>query len=130
MTKQEIDTLVTQILGCAIEVHKELGPGLLESVYQKCLKIALEEKGFSVESELWLPVYFRGHKITDEGYRIDLLVEDTIILELKSVSKMTEVFPKQLGTYLRLANKPCGLLINFNEVLLRDGIKRIMNGYY
>ena len=121
---------IYDVVGALHEVHKELGPGLLESVYHKCLKIALEEKGFSVESEVWLPVYFHGHKITDEGYRIDLLVEDTIILELKSVSKMTEVFPKQLGTYLRLANKPCGLLINFNEVLLRDGIKRIMNGYY
>ncbi|MCR5497215.1 MAG: GxxExxY protein [Paludibacteraceae bacterium] len=130
MTKSEIDDLVTQIIGCAIEVHKELGPGLLESVYQRCLKIALEEYGFFVRSEVWLPVYFRGHKIADDGYKIDLLVEDAIILELKSVSKMTDVYPKQLGTYLRLADKPCGLLINFNEVLLRDGIKRIMNGYY
>jgi len=130
MTKQELDALASKIIGCAIEVHKELGPGLLESVYHKCLKVALEEEGFDVESELWLPVYFRGRKITDEGFRIDLLVDNTIILELKSVSQMQDVFSKQLGTYLRLADKPLGFLINFNEVLLKNGIKRIINGYY
>ena len=130
MTKQELDALASKIIGCAIEVHKELGPGLLESVYHKCLKVALEEEGFDVESELWLPVYFRGRKITDEGFRIDLLVDNTIILELKSVSQMQDVFSKQLGTYLRLADKPLGFLINFNEVLLKNSIKRIINGYY
>ena len=130
MTKQELDALASKIIGCAIEVHKELGPGLLESVYHKCLKVALEEEGFDVESELWLPVYFRGRKITDEGFRIDLLVDNTIILELKSVSQMQDVFSKQLGTYLRLADKPLGFLINYNEVLLKNGIKRIINGYY
>ena len=130
MTKEELDALASKVIGCAIEVHKELGPGLLESVYHKCLKVALEEEGLDVESELSLPVYFRGRKITDEGYRLDLLVEDTIILELKSVSQMQDVFTKQLGTYLRLADKPLGFLINFNEVLLKNGIKRVINGYY
>ena len=130
MTKEELDALASKVIGCAIEVHRVLGPGLLESVYHKCLKVALEEEGLDVESELSLPVYFRGRKITDEGYRLDLLVEDTIILELKSVSQMQDVFTKQLGTYLRLADKPLGFLINFNEVLLKNGIKRIINGYY
>ncbi|MBQ2097521.1 MAG: GxxExxY protein [Bacteroidales bacterium] len=130
MTKEELDALASKVIGCAIEVHRELGPGLLESVYHKCLKVALEEEGLDVESELSLPVYFRGRKITDEGYRLDLLVEDTIILELKSVSQMQDVFTKQLGTYLRLADKPLGFLINFNEVLLKNGIKRVINGYY
>ena len=130
MTKEELDALASKVIGCAIEVHRELGPGLLESVYHKCLKVALEEEGLDVESELSLPVYFRGRKITDEGYRLDLLVEDTIILELKSVSQMQDVFTKQLGTYLRLADKPLGFLINFNEVLLKNGIKRVISGYY
>ncbi|MBR4621760.1 MAG: GxxExxY protein [Salinivirgaceae bacterium] len=130
MTKQQIDILTEAIIGIAIDVHKELGAGLLESVYQKCLKIALEQEGFSVKSELPVPVFFRGEKITDLGFRIDLLVEDAIVLELKSVSQITDVNAKQLATYLKLANKPCGLLINFNEVLLKNGIKRIINGFY
>ena len=130
MTKEEIDNLATRIIGCAISVHKELGAGLLENVYKQCLKIALEEEGLKVESEVPLPVCFRGKKITDEGYRLDLLVEDAIILELKSVSQLAEVHAKQLGTYLRLADKRLGLLINFNETLLKNGIKRIINGYF
>ena len=130
MTKQQIDILTEAIIGIAIDVHKELGAVLLESVYQKCLKIALEQEGFSVKSELPVPVFFRGEKITDLGFRIDLLVEDAIVLELKSVSQITDVNAKQLATYLKLANKPCGLLINFNEVLLKNGIKRIINGFY
>ena len=129
MTKQELDELATQIIGCAIAVHKELGAGLLENVYKKCLLITLEEAGLQVQSEVSVPVYFRGRKITDDGYRIDLLVENAIVLELKSVSQLSELHSKQLGTYLKLSNKPLGLLINFNEVLLKNGIKRIINGY-
>lgn len=129
MTKTELNELTEKIIGVAIAVHKELGPGLLEKVYQRCLKIALEENGLSVKSEVPVDVIFHGKKITDEALRIDLLVENEVVLELKSVTKLTELFKKQLGTYLKLANKPCGLLINFNEVLLKDGIARVMNGY-
>lgn len=129
MTKKELDELTEKIIGIAISVHKELGPGLLEKVYQKCLMITLKENGFHVESEVPVEVIFHGQKISDEAYRIDLLVENTVVLELKSVSKNSELFKKQLGTYLKLADKPCGLLINFNEVLLKDGIIRVMNGY-
>ncbi|MBQ6782011.1 MAG: GxxExxY protein [Treponema sp.] len=129
MTKTELNELTEKIIGVAIAVHKELGPGLLEKVYQRCLKIALEENGLSVKSEVPVDVIFHGKKITDEALRIDLLVENGVVLELKSVTKLTELFRKQLGTYLKLANKPCGLLINFNEVLLKDGIARVMNGY-
>ena len=89
----------------------------------------IERKWFYVESEVPVEVIFHGQKISDEAYRIDLLVENTVVLELKSVSKNSELFKKQLGTYLKLADKPCGLLINFNEVLLKDGIIRVMNGY-
>ena len=129
MTKKELDELTEKIIGIAISVHKELGPGLLEKVYQRCLKIALEENGLKVESEVPVEVIFHGQKISDEAYRIDLLVENTVVLELKSTSKNSDLFKKQLGTYLKLADKPCGLLINFNEVLLKNGIIRVMNGY-
>ena len=129
LTETELNELTEKIIGVAISVHKELGPGLLEKVYQRCLKIALEEKELSVESEVPVEVMFHGKKVSDEALRIDLLVENEVVLELKSVSKMTELFKKQLGTYLKLANKSCGLLINFNEVLLKNGIVRVMNGY-
>ena len=129
MTETELNELTEKIIGIAIEVHKELGSGLLEKVYQRCLKIALEEKGFKVDSEVPVEVIFHGKRVADEALRIDLLVENQIVLELKSASKLTELYQKQLGTYLKLANKPCGLLINFNEVLLKNGIKRVINGY-
>ena len=129
MNEQELNELTSGIIGIAIDVHRELGPGLLESVYQRCLEVALKDAGYSVQSELTLPVIFRGNIIEEEGYRIDLLVNDTVVLELKSVSEMSSVYDKQLGTYLKLANKPCGLLINFNVSQLRNGIKRLKNGF-
>ncbi len=123
----ELNSLTEKIIGTAIDVHKELGPGLLESAYQKCLAIALEEKGLKIQTEVPVELFYHNHKISDEAFRIDILVENTIVIELKSVSKLTEVFSKQVGTYLKIGNYPCGLLINFNEVLLKDGIKRIIN---
>ena len=129
MNEQELNELTSGIIGIAIDVHRELGPGLLESVYQRCLKVALEDAGYSVQSELMLPVIFRCRVIEEDGYRIDLLVNDTVVLELKSVLEMISIYEKQLGTYLKLANKPCGLLINFNVTHLKYGIKRIKNGF-
>ena len=123
----ELNQLSSEIIKAAIAVHKELGPGLLESVYQSCMVIELRNMGFRVESEVALPIYYQGKKIHNEGFRLDLLVEDSIIVELKSVEKVQPVHKKQLLTYLRLAKKPLGLLINFNEVLLKDGISRIIN---
>lgn len=127
ISESDLNNLTEKIIGTAIEVHKELGPGLLESAYQKCLSIALQEKGFNIETEVPVELFYHNHKITDEAFRIDILVEKTVVIELKSVSKITDVFTKQLGTYLKIGNYPCGLLINFNEVLLKDGIKRILN---
>ena len=117
----------SQIIQAAITVHKALGPGLLESVYQKCMVIELERMGMRVKSEVELPIFYRDQKITDLGFRIDLLVESVIIVELKSVETVKPVHKKQLLTYLRLSDKQLGLLINFNEVLLKDGISRIIN---
>jgi len=123
----DLNRLSSQIIKAAITVHKEFGPGLLESVYQACMVIELGGMGLKVKSQVPCPISYRGHQITDQGFRLDLLVEDTIIVELKSVEKVEPVHKKQLLTYLRLANKPLGLLINFNEPLLRDGITRIIN---
>jgi len=128
-TLEELNKLTERIIGEAMAIHQELGPGLFEKVYQRCLIIALTQLGLRVESEIRLPVVFRGQLIDDKGYRLDLLVEDTVILEIKSTSWDNEVFAKQLTTYLRLANKPCGLLINFSNPKLKHGITRIMNGY-
>lgn len=110
-------------------VHRELGPGLLESVYQTCLYIELETLQLKVRKEVALPVMYKNRTVSDDGFRIDLLVEELIIIELKSVEKVQPVHAKQLLTYLRLANKPLGLLINFNESMLKDGITRVSNGY-
>ena len=123
----DLNHLSSLIIKAAINVHKELGPGLLEAVYQVCLVIELKKMGIKVQTEVPVEVYYNGQKINDVGFRIDLLVEDTIIVELKSVGQVQDVHKKQLLTYLRLANKPLGLLINFNEVLLKNGITRIIN---
>ena len=123
----EMNRLSSQVIKAAINVHKELGPGLLESVYHSCMIIELSNMDIAVQSEVALPIYYRGKKIHKEGFRLDLLVEDTIVVELKSVEKVQNVHKKQLLTYLRLAQKPLGLLLNFNECMLRDGISRIIN---
>ena len=123
----DINKLSSDVIKASINVHKELGPGLLESVYQSCMAIELQEMGLGIQAELPVPINFRGKKITDQGFRIDLLVEDTLIVELKSVDKVNNTHKKQLLTYLRLADKPLGLLINFNEELLKNGITRIIN---
>lgn len=129
MTEQETKDLTYSVINVAIGVHRELGPGLLEKVYRSCLRIALEEAGYQVRSEVPLPIIFRNHQVEEDGYRLDLLVDDVLIIEIKSVSEIIPVHLKQLTTYLRLPKKPCGLLMNFNAVKLSDGIKRVKNGY-
>ena len=127
MNNIKLNQLSSQIIKAAINVHKELGPGLLESVYQSCMVIEFRNMGVKVESQVALPIFYRGQRVHEEGFRLDLLVEDTIIVELKSVAKVEDVHKKQLLTYLRLAKKPLGLLINFNEAMLKDGITRFIN---
>lgn len=113
-------------MDAAIRVHSALGPGLLESAYEACLKYELEKRGLNVKQQVALPVVYRGMKI-DLGYRLDLLVEDAIIVELKAVEKLTPLHEAQLLSYLKLSGKKIGLLINFNVTRLRDGIKRMVN---
>ena len=123
----ELNQLSSKTIHAAIQVHKELGPGLLESVYQACMLIELENMGIEVESEVYLPIVYRAMTLEGQAFRLDLVVEEKVVLELKSVNKVEPVHKKQLLTYLRLAKKPLGLLINFNEPLLKDGITRIIN---
>jgi GxxExxY protein len=121
------NSITERIIRCAIEVHKELGPGLVESVYEVCLKKVLGDDGLNVRSQLILPVYFKG-EILDKAFVLDLLVEDEIIVELKSLEIILPVHEAQLVTYLKLSGKKLGLLINFNVVLLKDGLCRRIYG--
>ena len=121
-----VDALRGTILGCAIEVHRQLGPGLLESVYKTCLVIELRREGLLVETNRQILLTYRGESIEDHLF-IDILVEDLIVLEVKSVSALAPVHKAQVITYLKLANRPAGLLLNFNSVLLKDGIRRIVH---
>jgi GxxExxY protein len=116
------DPLTERIIGCAIALHRELGPGLLESTYEEALCIELEEAGLSYRRQMMVPVVYKGRHIGE--YRLDLLVEDAVVVEVKSVEKFQPVFEAQLLTYLRVTGKKTGLLINFNSRLLKDGIKR------
>jgi len=119
----EFEQLSRRVIGAALEVHRELGPGLLESVYGKCLVHELTQKGISCLGEVPLPVMYKGVRI-DCGYRIDVLVENELVLELKSVDSLQSIHQAQILTYMKLARVSTGLLINFNTLLLRDGIKR------
>ena len=120
------DSLTYKIIGCAIEVYKQLGPGLLESVYEQALIHELKLNDIPVESQVEIKVNYKGINITD-NLRLDLLVDDSVIVELKSVEELKPIHHKQLLTYLRLMNKKVGLLINFNTDNLMDGIRRIVN---
>ena len=121
----EFDNLSNKIIGCAIEVHKALGPGLLESAYEECLAYELMQNGLKIERQKAVPVIFKEVKL-DCGYRIDILVEDKIILELKSVDALATIHEAQILTYLKFAEKKIGLLINFNVTRLKNGIKRFV----
>lgn len=122
----DINKLSSKIIGAAIEVHKSLGPGLLESAYEECLCYEFGLRDFSCERQKALPVTYKGKKL-DCGYRLDIVVENTIILELKSCEKIEAIHKAQLLTYLKLSGLKLGLLLNFNVPVMRDGIVRIVN---
>ena len=115
------------ILDCAVALHRETGPGLLETVYEAVLARDLEARGLRVARQVPIPIELRGIRF-DEGFRADLIVEDTVLVELKSVEKVTKAHHKQVLTYLRLTDIRLGYLLNFGEALMRDGISRIING--
>jgi GxxExxY protein len=119
--------LAYKIIGISIDIHNTLGPGLLESAYQECLFYKIKKEGLKVEKEKAMPLIYEDVKL-DCGYRIDLLVENRLVIEVKSVEALNDIHLAQTLTYLKLGNYKLGLLINFNTVLLKSGIKRIING--
>ena len=121
MIARSVDEVV---IGCAIEVHQHLGPGLLESSYERCLMYELAQKGVYAQNQVLLPINYKGVEI-DAGYRLDILIPDTLILELKAGDKLSPIYTAQVLTYLKLTGIKTGLLINFNEKKLIDGLKRI-----
>jgi GxxExxY protein len=129
MDAKQLDALTESIIGAAIDVHRELGRGLLENSYEACLCFALLTLGLRVERQKALPVRFKS-EVLDYGYRIDLLVEEAVIVEVKAIERFERVHVAQLISYLKFANLQVGLLLNFNVALLsRNGIKRVVNGF-
>ena len=124
--RRDIEEVAAIVVTAALQLHRDLGPGLLESVYEAVLAKMLEQRGLLVERQKPIPIRYQGIEL-DEGFRLDLLVDGQLIVELKSVENIHPVHPKQLLTYLRLMNLPLGLLINFGAPLLKDGLQRIVN---
>ena len=128
MKLEELDIISGKVLDCSIEVHRQLGPGLLESVYEACLCKEFDIRSVKYKRQVQVPIYYKGEKVKSDLI-IDILVEDEIIIELKSVETVIPVYKSQLLSYLRLAGKRLGLLINFNVPKLINGYSRIINGY-
>jgi GxxExxY protein len=127
-TRDELNEISSSIIDFAIRVHKELGPGMLEGAYEACLIHELVSNGFSVQSQLTLPILYRGLRI-DAGYRIDLLVNECVIVELKAIERLLPVHEAQLLSYLRMSDLRLDLLINFNVKRLVDGVRRVVNNF-
>ena len=128
MQPEQLNDLSYRIIGAGIEVHRSIGPGLLESTYRTCMIYELRDRGMQVVSEQAIPIRYKS-LILDGGYRIDLIVDDTVVVELKSVEAVLPVHHAQVLSYLRHTKKPLGLLMNFNVAVLADGVERIKNGY-
>lgn len=126
--EMELNKLTEQIIGAAIEVHKALGPGLLESAYEECLAHEMRLRGLRFDRQMPLPVTYKGVNL-DCGYRLDFLVEKSVVLELKAVEAIVPIHEAQILTYLKLGGWAVGLLLNFNVPVLRDGIKRVVLNY-
>ena len=124
MDEKELNLITERIIGCCIEVHRELGPGLLESIYEKALIAEFNLNSIQFTNQVVIPVIYKNQNIGE--YRLDFLIEDEIVLELKAVDRIEPVFEAQVLTYLKVTKKKLGLLINFNNVLLKNGIKRII----
>ncbi len=126
MNEEQLNNLTRQIIGFSFDVHTALGPGLLESAYKTCMFYKIQESGLYVEKEKPIPVVYKGVKL-DCGYRIDLLIENQLVLEIKSVESLSNLHLAQMLTYLKLGNFELGLLLNFNVLRMREGIKRVIN---
>ena len=126
--KDKLDQITRRIIGAAIELHKAVGPGLLESACQACLAFEIRQRGLKFDEQIPLPVLYKDVKL-DCGYRLDLLVEDSVIVEIKAIEKLCPIHDAQLLSYLRIAHQKVGLLINFHNQVLKDGLKRIVNEF-
>jgi len=126
--KSRLNRITESIIGAAIEVHRALGPGLLESAYEVCLAFEVAQRGLKVEQQKSLPVVYREVKL-DCGYRFDLLVEESVIVEIKAIDSLAAIHQAQLLSYLKLSGCKVGLLINFNVKVLKDGIRRVVNDF-
>lgn len=120
------DALTERVIGLAIQVHKELGPGLLESVYESCLSVELKQAAIQFRRQVPMPVTYRGMRL-ESGYRADLIIEDTLIIEIKALDHLCPAHEAQVLTYLRMSNCPLALLLNFHAPRLKDGLKRFIN---
>ena len=130
ITQKYLDELTFKIIGCAIEVHKELGPGLLESVFEKCFIRELALQNIAYKTQLWVPIEYKGLQL-DADLRLDVLVEDLILVELKAIDGLLPVHQAQVLTYMKLLKKPKGVLINFNCTnIFKEGQKTLVNEYY
>ena len=129
LTKEDLNRLTETIIAAAMQVHRTLGPGMLETAYDACLAFELTDRGLRVERQKAMPLVYRGRRL-DIGYRLDLLVEDSVVIEVKAIERLEPVHSAQLLSYLRLTGCKVGLLINFNvKWLVQDGIKRVVNGF-
>ncbi len=126
-TERQENDISGKIIGAAIEVHKKLGPGLLESAYEECLCCEMQLRGIEFKRQVPLSLNYKGI-VLDCGYRLDLLVEDKVIVELKSIEGLEPIHEAQMLTYLKLRNAWLGLIINFNVIMLKDGVRRLVNG--
>jgi GxxExxY protein len=122
---KKADALTHEVIGAAIEVHRDKGPGLIESIYEKCLLRELELRGIPAVSQKWVPIEYKG-LVFDEPLRLDVLTDDCLLLELKAVEKILPIHKAKLLTYMKLMNIPLGLVMNFNEMILKDGIFRMI----
>jgi len=129
ITHSYISEISYEIIGCAIEVHRHMGPGLLESVYHSCLLNELQESGLEVQSQVWVPIHYKGKELGSK-LKLDLLVENLIIVELKAVEQMIPLYKAQLLSYLKLTQKPKGLLINFNSESIRSQIVSLVTDQF
>ena len=128
MDRQDLDSITLAVIQAAIEVHRHLGPGLLESLYRECLVFELRDRGLKVRVEELIPIFYKGKPLNGH-YRLDLIVEDAVVVETKAVETVLAVHCAQVLTYLRLTDKSVGLLVNFNVSYLRQGVRRIVNRF-
>ena len=128
-SKKAVTDLSYKITGCAITVHRELGPGLLESVYEKCLVLELEHQGYQIQRQQTVPIVYRGEELAAD-LRLDILVEDTVIVEVKAVENLHPIYEAQLLSYMKLMEKPQGLLLNFHSLSITKGMKPLVNEFF